>query len=264
MNSIEVCRICTSSSLRFGEATLIDRHRTAYYQCPTCGFVQTSDPTWLADAYANAVTDTDIGLISRNLLHAAIARALITVVFDARATFLDYGAGYGMFVRLMRDAGYDFRYHDKHCRNLFATGLEVTAPSSTAFTMLTAFEVLEHLADPIAGVDEMLRYSDAILFTTELVSSPAPSPDAWWYYGLEHGQHISFFTVPALEILADRFGLRLSTNRKNIHLLTRRSIPSWLFRVLSRQRIASTIAMFARRQSLLPEDYRRISGKDLR
>jgi len=36
--------------------------------------------------------------------------------------FLDYAAGYGLFVRLMRDAGYNFRWSDLYCQNLFVRG----------------------------------------------------------------------------------------------------------------------------------------------
>jgi len=38
--------------------------------------------------------------------------------------FLDYAAGYGLFVRLMRDAGYNFRWSDLYCQNLLFEALK--------------------------------------------------------------------------------------------------------------------------------------------
>jgi len=38
--------------------------------------------------------------------------------------FLDYAAGYGLFVRLMRDAGYNFRWSDLYCQNLLFGALK--------------------------------------------------------------------------------------------------------------------------------------------
>ncbi len=48
----------------------------------------------------------------------------------------------------------------------------------------------------------MLNFSDNILFTTYLVPNSNPKPNEWWYYGPDHGQHVSLFTEKSLNLLA--------------------------------------------------------------
>jgi len=43
-------------------------------------------------------------------------------------------------------------------------------------------------------------------------------PDAWWYYGLHHGQHIGFYRLKTLQYLAEKYGKALYTNGKSCHL----------------------------------------------
>jgi hypothetical protein len=45
-------------------------------------------------------------------------------MFDANNRFIDYGGGYGLFVRLMRDAGFDYYWFDKFCDNVLSKGFE--------------------------------------------------------------------------------------------------------------------------------------------
>jgi hypothetical protein len=257
------CRICTADTRVFGRATVRGKHAVAYYQCGTCGFVQTDEPAWLAEAYAEAINRSDVGIVRRNLTLAVQSSVIIAAFFDPHQKFIDFGGGYGLLVRLMRDRGYDFYHFDAHCANLFARGLDADAVGSGQYELLTAFEVFEHLPDPAAAVGSMLSYSSSILFSTELVSVPAPQPDAWWYYGLDHGQHISFFTPESLRILAGRFGLNLYTNNRSLHLLTRKKISAGTFALFSRYKVARLIDLVLPERSLLPADYRKFAGRDL-
>jgi hypothetical protein len=58
---------------------------------------------------------------------------------------MDFGGGYGMFVRLMRDLGFDLYWQDKSCKHLFAAELEVREVPSRKSEFLTTFDVFEHL-----------------------------------------------------------------------------------------------------------------------
>jgi hypothetical protein len=86
--------------------------------------------------------------------------ALIRLCFPQASRFVDYGGGYGMFVRLMRDKGFDFYRSDKYAKNLFAKQFE--ASETISYDLLTAFEVFEHLVNPTDEVERMLKLSDAI------------------------------------------------------------------------------------------------------
>ena len=224
------CRICAATTAPLGTERVLEEHNVSYFLCPRCGFVQTEDPYWLDEAYSDAITKTDIGLVGRNLSLAEQTKLLILAYFNDRGKFLDYGGGYGMFVRLMRDAGFHFYLYDQYCENLFAKGFSVEGQGNAEYELVTAFEVFEHLVHPMADIGRMLQFAPNLFFTTTLIASPPPPLDQWWYYGLEHGQHVSLYSQQTLSYIAEHFGLHLLTNNQSLHLLTARRLPSWKFR----------------------------------
>ncbi len=244
-------------STSFSTATLRGRYKVAFFRCESCGFIQTEEPYWLNTAYLDAINHSDVGVVSRNIMLAAIAQAVISALFDQNKSFLDYGGGYGMLVRIMRDHGLDFYRYDKHCENLFARNFDGNAEGAVSYELLTAFELFEHLVDPLADINAMLKLSSNILFTTELVPPEAPKPGSWQYYGLEHGQHISFYTAQALSVIAAKNHLNFYTNGRTIHLFTNKRVSPYLFYAISRYKIASFLNLFSRRGSLLQQDYQK-------
>ncbi len=257
------CHVCASPTRMFGHGIVMGDIKTAYYQCKNCGFVQTDEPYWLKRAYENAITRSDVGMVSRNQTLSTITRAIITAFFSRGKRFLDYGGGYGLFVRMMRDAGYDFYHYDKHCPNLFAQDFEISDSSGEPIELLTAFEIFEHLAEPLSEIQKMLNFSHDIFFSTELVPDPAPQPEQWWYYGLDHGQHVSFYTKRSLSHTAELLGLKLYTNNRNLHLMTKKTLNPLIFKFISRYRYARIINFFGSGRSLIASDYNKITGKQL-
>src|SRR5215468_658667 len=118
------CGVCESRSENIGQAIVMGKHMANYYGCTRCGFVQVANPHWLDEAYESAMTSTDIGHIWRADYLSKVTKAVIHAFNKPKGTFLDYGAGYGIAVRKMRDLGYDFRWHDKYSENVFAKGFE--------------------------------------------------------------------------------------------------------------------------------------------
>ncbi|MBO4738753.1 MAG: class I SAM-dependent methyltransferase [Bacteroidales bacterium] len=215
-----LCKICNGTSSFAFSKQVLGRYQVSYFQCNSCGFIQTETPYWLNEAYSSAIADTDIGYITRNLVNRNIVSSLINTAFNSKGRFLDYGGGYGLFVRLMRDAGYDFYRQDKFCNNLFAQQFDIKSFNTInlSFDLLTAFEVFEHLENPVQEFENMLEFSKSILFSTELV--PQNNVSDWIYLSPHTGQHISFFSKQSLDILAEKYNLNLYTNGKNLHLLT--------------------------------------------
>lgn len=61
------CKVCGSEVQLFDTAIILNKYQIDYFECPHCGFIQTEEPYWLNEAYASAITSSDIGLIMRNL-----------------------------------------------------------------------------------------------------------------------------------------------------------------------------------------------------
>lgn len=255
------CKICNCCVDKLTSAKVLKKFDVNYFICSNCGFIQTEDPYWMELAYSSAIADSDIGLINRNIILADISKAIISKFFNSDGKFLDYGGGYGIFARLMRDLGYDFYLYDKYCPNLFAKGFETVLETQSRYELITAFELLEHVWDPIQELDRMLAISDSILFSTELIPISTPKPGEWWYYSLETGQHVSFYTLKSLSILAEKRGLDIFTNGKSLHLLTRKSdkrLTPIAYSLYTRHRIAKTSNFFTSRKSLSESDYKKI------
>jgi hypothetical protein len=241
------CKICNADTeLKFSHKVL-HKYDVKYYYCKHCSFLFTEEPYWLEESYKSPINVIDTGILDRNLYLGKVVSSLIFFFFNKEEKFLDYAGGYGIFTRLMRDYGYDFFWSDKYSANLMARGFEIETSSETqTFEAITVFEVLEHLPNPLAEIEKMLAFSTNIFFSTKLLPEQVPSPDEWWYYGFNHGQHVSFYSRKTLELIADKFDLNFYTFGE-IHLFTKKKINPVLFPVivkLSKYGIAAFVNKF--------------------
>jgi hypothetical protein len=216
------CNICGGQTAEYARATVRHKYKAVFQKCSNCGFMFVADPSWLAEAYAEPINRADTGYVARNLWAREQTRQCIESQLNPDATFLDYAAGYGLFVRLMRDIGYDFRWADLYCQNLFCRGFEAAVPLTGPYEAVTAFEVFEHLTNPVEEMEKLSGFSPFLLFSTTLLPEPVPKMGDWWYYGLDHGQHVAFYTQKSLELLAKRFGYQFATNGSDLHAFSRR------------------------------------------
>jgi hypothetical protein len=253
------CKVCGEASVRFSSALVLSKYQVTYFRCDHCGFVQTEEPYWLDEAYSEAVSSYDIGTINRAFVNSSRCEEYILRYFDCNAKFVDYGAGYGALVRRMRDMGYDFYWHDKFCKNLFALHFEADTSGATRYELLTAFEVFEHMANPREEFERMLGMADGILAGTELIPETNPRPGEWSYYFPLHGQHIAFYARKTLTFLAETYRLHLLTDGRSYHLFTKKPLR----RLPIRDRLRVSLARDIRslryklsKQSLLMDDFR--------
>lgn len=250
------CGVCGLHSVFFGEAKVLRKYLVRYFRCEQCGFIQTESPYWLQEAYSSAIASQDVGIMQRNIGNCHVTSAVLSLLFPKVSRALDFGGGHGVFVRLMRDRGFNFYWSDAHATNDYARGFE--SEEASTYDFLTAFEVLEHLTDPVEDLTKLMSLSDNVFVSTCIVPSPAPQLSDWWYYVPTTGQHISFYTIDSLLILAARFQRHLLSFGP-YHLFTVQPKSEFLYRLANNFRLARVINRIYRRTSLIDSDFKQMT-----
>ena len=274
------CKICKSNSDRIFSGRILSKYEIDYFKCQNCGFIQTEEPFWLQESYSSVIAMTDIGLVARNLSLQNITTWIIKKYFNYKAKFIDFAGGYGLFVRLMRDKGLDFYRQDFYCENYFAQYFDVTDQNiKDKFELLTAFEVFEHLVNPFEEIEKMFDYSDSIFFSTELQPQlKMESIEDWRYFAKETGQHVAFYNIKSLEIIAEKLNCHFYSNENNLHILTKKKLDSnpfqkWqnknkksfvvrgLYKIIRQLEYSSSSKKEIYLESLLEKDYKMVIDK---
>lgn len=228
------CNICNSLSNFVFNKKILHKYEVSYFKCSSCGFMQTEKPYWLAEAYELPFTPLDVYLVSRPLEFSQLTENLILKYFDYKGKFLDYGGGIGVFTRMMRDRGIQFYRQDKYAQNLFTQFFDICdlAEAERKFELVTCFEVLEHLENPLNEINEIFSLSSHVLFSTLLQPSLGVDElESWSYIAELHGQHISFFTKKSMKIIAEKFGCFYYQDKHQpmLHLFTPKKIDNFDF-----------------------------------
>lgn len=220
------CTLCSSPTNFVFDRIILNQYNVSYFYCDNCGLLQTEQPYWLDEAYGNAIADGDTGLVYRNINTSWKLASILFFLFEKDGKYLDLAGGYGMLTRLMRDLGFDFYWSDIYCQNILAKGFEL-ANTEPPFNAIAAFEVLEHVHNPLEFIKESLARAQAstIIFSTELFSGTPPDPSQWEYYAFEEGQHISFYQIQTLKFIADKLSLNFYSHG-HFHILTDRQFPT--------------------------------------
>jgi hypothetical protein len=248
------CRACRAE-LRPHQSVAVRGKPADLFACPSCGLYEFPEPSWLDDAYADPVADIDVGLVQRCQVVAHVVETVVRAKHLQDRPLLDFGGGYGLLTRLVRNSGLRMVHHDPMAPNLFAQGLQ--GLPSDDYGLCTLIEVFEHLTDP-REVLGRLRHIDHLLISTELVPPGCTDLESWPYVVPELGQHITFYTRRSLEVLARDHGYRLVSNGWGLHLFHRGRMPLVARVVIRRHRLAATTALALRRwqhgRSLQDED----------
>ncbi len=251
----EPCRCCGEPAAFLWRAPLLGRP-VAYFECPHCAYVQTMQPDWLEQAYDESINLSDTGILWRNQHNVAWVVTTLHALGHLPGQVVDFAGGYGLLVRQLRDVGIDARWMDRFSANLVARGFE-WQPGERA-DLVTAFEAFEHFVHPGAELAAMLAIAPNVLLSTNLIPRPTPSQSDWWYYGVEHGQHIGFFRLASLQHLAARFGKVVVSNGLDFHLITDPGFPAWRWRLLTRLRKLLDPVLRRGLSSLTLQDHQRM------
>jgi hypothetical protein len=234
------CKICGSGTRVAFSKKILGRYEGVYHKCDDCGFLQLFEHDWLSEAYEGGAESLDTGLLTRNVNNAAKVASLLSILpKHGEPRYLDYGGGYGILVRLMRDRGYDFSLYDPYGKGLFVRGLRDPLAEGRSYRLITAFEVAEHLPDPVSAFRLMYAMGYGIFFSTELQPADQRLLSEWWYLSTGTGQHLSFYTREALSRIASVIGARYVTDGRGLHFFSPDRVDPMLFRLFTGTRFAA-------------------------
>jgi hypothetical protein len=204
---------------------VLGKYDANYFLDPECGYIFIDSPFWLNEAYESAISALDTGLLARNIRNVEVVTKSIFQDALNCSRGVDLGGGLGMFVRGMRDAGFEFYWTDAYADNVLARGFEGGIGD---YDIAVAFEVLEHIPNPIAFLIEAkarYRFSTCFFTATCFTEDAIPSSD-WWYWLFDTGQHISFFSLRSLQWMAKKLRMDLYHVKDDIYAFSTRAIRS--------------------------------------
>lgn len=241
----DACRLCDGETTLKFASKVLGRYDIRYFECMNCGSLQTETPFWLSESYAQSnLSSLDTGAAQRNLSNF-VATYIVAKTLGLQ-TVLDFGGGDGLLCRLLRDYGLDCYVADKYSSPRYAQGY--SEPSFNAPDLMTAFEVLEHFADPRIELDALFSRNPKVLLASTGIYERQPRD--WWYLSPESGQHVFFYSLDALTYVAGRYGYRL--NRCGGYVLFTKDGASFgnsLIRFLLHRRISRVLRILL---ALLP------------
>jgi hypothetical protein len=233
------CRACGNE---LGRAVRLPVRQvpTDLYRCERCGLYEFPEPDWLDAAYSDPIADIDVGIAARCLYAARVAEALIRAEKLGDRRHLDYGGGYGLLTRHLRDRGIDMYHQDPLAENLFAQTFEGDLEDD--YGAVTLIEVFEHLSDPLELLETLSRRAQLIIISTVLVPDATENIADWWYLIPDLGQHITFYTPAALAEMADHVGMNMVTDGLNLHVFSHQPLGWMARRVVKDVRFARFVA----------------------
>lgn len=235
------CKLCGNGAALYG---VVDFHRCVaahgaelplcgvpiyYRRCGSCGFLFTDAfDRWSEDQFKAHIYNDGYYAIDPDYASVrprANADRVIKLWGRHRTELrvLDFGGGNGVFCDALRANGfpavvaYDPMSPD-HARR-----------PEGKFELVTCFETLEHLTDPVAGIGDIVQYlaePGLVLFSTIVQPEDFDRLGlSWWYVGPRNG-HVSLFSRQALALAWRRHGLEFGSSNGGLHFAFR-VLPSF-------------------------------------
>ena len=217
------CPICTTPSNGLFHVLVQGEKKVELNSCPNCEFAFYPDQNWISHSFSDELNALDVGATDRTIIAADYLSVVLKSLKLANGRFLDYGGGYGLLSRIMRDRGFNFENHDPFTKQIFPTsGLTSSNPLEQKYDAVTLIEVALHFEDPLQEFKKLLELSDNVLFTAVLTDKKLDSD--WWYLSPETGQHIALFSRKTLEEIADKLGVHVTSDGKFFHVFHRKEL----------------------------------------
>lgn len=236
IETILSCKICGAESIPFDA---VDRSKTCcedvyplgvsgrstiYHRCRDCGFIFTADfdqytsKDWATQIYNDEYVVVDPDYRERRPL---LTCTMIESQFSRNETIgLDFGAGSGLMAKTLRNRGWLYDAYDPFGE------VNMSSERRQMYNVCSAFEVFEHLVDPISEMKDLLAMCSpdklALVIGTNASDGVVSEQSrlSWWYAAPRNG-HISLFSKEALRRMAQRFELNYASFGSSTHFLTR-------------------------------------------
>jgi hypothetical protein len=241
------CKICQQPAPLFG---VVDFNRNClipngvklpltgtpvyFRRCGACGFLFTdafddwSQDDFKANIYNDEYIQVDPGyVLTRPRDNAGVVNQIFGA-HKAALRVLDYGGGNDVLCTELRAAGFPLATtYDPFVP-------EFAKPPDGKFNLVTCFETLEHMPDPVKGIGAIVEYladPGLVLFSTLLQPQDFDAlAMQWWYIGPRNG-HVSIFSRGAQAKAWQLYGCQTRSFNDNVHIAFR-NLPDFARRFL--------------------------------
>lgn len=260
-----VCPLCGGASSRWLVKNALPIERCA--SCDTRFLPPSEIPADLESLYTaeyfSGGADTgypsyqqDAPMLERNFAE----RVRRIGAWRAPGRLLDVGAAYGYFVKAACEAGWRAsgielaadvaREGSRLAQAEILAGDFLTAPLAPGFDVITMFDVIEHVRDPLAWLARaraLLAPGGLLVIETgDVASAWARLLGRHWYF-LDPPQHLWYFTGDGLAALLARAGFRAPAERwRSGRWVSLANVAFKLARLAPPSRLRSAVIEFAR------------------
>ena len=195
--------------------------RVTYLRCTACEFLFTSDfDSWSQQDFGERIYNAEYAFVDPDFAERRPADNAFLILqnfgnFREKIQLLDYGGGEGRMMELLLANGFP----NVNTYDPFSSKHNVS--DGKKYDLITAFEVFEHVPDPIAtmyDITQRLKPESLLLFSTLLQPSDFGGVGlSWWYVGPRNG-HISLHSKTSLTTLLRQCGLNMISANEGLHI----------------------------------------------
>lgn len=75
------CPVCGAVGKELFTDKILKKYDVPYYQCPFCALIYTETPYWLEEAYSDAISVYDTGMMQRNMIDVLLVNMFLALCF---------------------------------------------------------------------------------------------------------------------------------------------------------------------------------------
>lgn len=196
-----------------------------YHKCSKCNFIYTHffdgfvDENWSEYIYNNEYMRIDPDYAGKRAFqNKNLVKAAVKSWWSSKDIGLDYGGGIGGLSDALNLEGIKYESFDPF-------GRDAKNRLDKKYSIISAFEVMEHLTSPLHTFDamvKMLNQERGLLLVSTQLTSPAMKSGQLinsWYAAPRNG-HISLFSIETMNYLANKYKLDYKRIGRGLHIFS--------------------------------------------